>query len=331
MRLRTFNAPDMKLAMRMIRETLGDDAIIISSSRASSGDGIVVTAATEAVGEIHAHKAPPMPPVTTLLHAAALTPEPVLERIEEILQFHSTPADVTTRLIEMARHLCLQGRDERIDMTRLMAASFQYAPLPLDQESYAIMLVGPPGTGKTMTIAKMASQVVMEKKKPVVITTDNKRAGGVEQLSAFTTILGIELHIADNRGELWRLLKEHVPHNRVFIDTGGVNPYNVGDLRELSEYIKLDRSIEPVLVSAAGNDSGEADDMVRAFAPLGVRRLLVTRIDAARRYGSALTAAHNGKLAFSHASNSSRIIGEFVTFDPATLTELLLRHTNVKN
>lgn len=330
MRLRTFNAPDMKLAMRMIRETLGEDAIIISSSRASSGDGIVVTAAAEPAETVH-RITPPAPPVTTLLHAALLTPDPVLDRIEEILQFHSTPADITARLIETARHLCLQGRDERIDMTRLMAASFQYAPLPLDQESYAIMLVGPPGTGKTMTIAKMASQVVMEKKKPVVITTDNKRAGGVEQLSAFTTILGIELHVADNRGELWRLLKEFVNHNRIFIDTGGVNPYNVGDLRELAEYIKLDRSIEPVLVAAAGSDSGEADDMVRAFAPLGVRRLLVTRIDAARRYGSVLTAAHNGRLAFSHASNSSRIIGEFVTFDPVTLTELLLRHTNVNN
>ncbi len=330
MRLRTFNAPDMKHAMQMIREALGNDAIIISSSRASNGNGIIVTAATEP-GESVKPKHEVVPPVTSFLHAASFTPEPVLERIEEMLRFHSTPADITVKMLETARHLCLQGKDDRVDLTRLMAATFQYAPLPLDQETYAIMLVGPPGTGKTMTIAKMASQIVMEKKKPVVITTDNKRAGGVEQLSAFTTILGVELNVADNRGELWRLLQQYSRHERILIDTGGVNPYNVSDLRELAEYIKLDRAIEPVLVAAAGSDSAEADDMVRAFSPLGVRRLLVTRIDAARRYGSVLTAAYNGKLAFSHASNSSRIIGEFVNIDPLTLTELLLRHTNTKN
>lgn len=322
MRLRTFNAPDMQLAMQMIRDTLGDDAVIISSSRSDSGKGVVVTAATEQ----HERGNVLSPPHTSFLHAVSFTAQHVLEELKEILSFHSTPDYVVSRMMDTARHLCLQGKDNYTDLTRLMAASFQYAPLPLEQDTYTVMLVGPPGTGKTMTIAKMASQVVMEKKKPIVITTDNKRAGGVEQLSAFTTILGINLHIADNRGELWRLLQEYAHHNRILIDTGGVNPYNMADLRELAEYIKLDRTIEPVLVTAAGSDSAEADDMARAFAPLGVRRLLVTRIDAARRYGSVLTAAHSGKLAFSHASNSSRIIGEFITFDPSTLTELLMSY-----
>lgn len=323
MRLRTFNAPDMKSAMQMIRESLGEDAIIISSSRANSHDGIIVTAASESVHEKAAANI--VPPVTTFLHATAFTSDAVLEHIDEILRFHSAPDYIVNKLLETARHLCLQGNDMSVDFTRLMAASFQYAPLPLDQETYTIMLVGPPGTGKTMTVAKMASQAVMEKKKPVIITTDNKRAGGVEQLSAFTTILGLELHVADNRGELWRLLQEHANHSRILIDTGGVNPYNSADLRELSEYIKLDRNIEPVMVAASGSDSAEADDMARAFASLGARRILVTRIDAARRYGSVLTAAFSGRLAFSHASNSSRIIGEFINFDPVTLTNLLLR------
>jgi flagellar biosynthesis protein FlhF len=319
MRLRTFNAPDMSRAMQLIRDAMGADAVIIASQRAENGRGVVVTAAAEqAEQSFSADEA-----VT-----GVLTLEPVLQRIEDVLRFHGVPDHLGTRLIEIAHHLNLQGKDLHTDFTRLMAACFQYAPLPLDQDNFTVMLVGPPGTGKTMTVAKMASNAVMEKKKPVVITTDNKRAGGVEQLSAFTTILGIELHVADNRGELWRLLKEYAPKERILIDTGGVNPFNPADLREIAEYIKLDRSIEPVLVSAAGSDAAETEDMARAFAPLGVRRLLVTRIDAARRYGSVLTAAMSGSLAFCHASNSSRIIGEFTILNPVTLTELLLRYQN---
>jgi len=317
MRLRTFNAPDMNLAMQMIRETLGREAIIIASTRLPGG-GVTVTAATEPAEPGNIEEA--------LQRMPSQTSEPILSSLEAMLRFHSTADHVVNKLVETARHIFLRGKDVRTDLTRLMAATFQYAPLPLDQDMFTIMLVGPPGTGKTMTIAKMASQVVMDKNKPIVITTDNKRAGGVEQLSAFTTIMGLELHIADNRGELWRLLQQYAPHSRILIDTGGVNPFNASDVRELAEYIKLDRSIEPVLVSAAGSDSAEADDMARAFAPLGVRRMLITRIDAARRYGSILTAAHSGKFALTHASNSSKIIGEFTTLDPAMLAELLLRY-----
>lgn len=318
MRLRTFNAPDMSAAMQMIRDALGREAVIISSQRGANGKGVVVTAAAEQADYM-------MPTQESVAHNT-YTQAPVLQQLEAVLRFHSAPEHVVAKLLEVARHLALQGKDRATDLTRLLAACFQYAPLPLDQENFTLMLVGPPGTGKTMTIAKMASQAVMDKKKPIVITTDNKRAGGVEQLSAFTTILGLTLHVADNRGELWRLLQEFAPHHRILIDTGGVNPFNPTDVRELTEYIKLDRSIEPVLVAAAGSDSAEAEDMARAFAPLGVRRLLLTRIDAARRYGSVLTAAMSGRFAFCHASNSSRIIGEFTLMNPITLSELLLRY-----
>lgn len=316
MRLRTFNASDMHHAMQQIRESMGGDAIIIASARSPNG-GIIVTAAAESEAVA--------PPLETLPPMQS-TSDNVIASLEAIFRFHAVSDEARSQLLDTARFMSLQGRDMRTDLIRLMAACFQYAPLPLDQDSYTIMLVGAPGTGKTMTIAKMASQAVMEKKKPVVITTDNKRAGGVEQLSAFTTILGLPLHVADNRGELWRLLREFAPHSRILIDTGGVNPFNDAEVRELAEYIKLDRSIEPVLVSAAGSDSGEADDMARTFAPLGVRRLLVTRIDAARRYGSVLTTACSGKFAFTHASNSSRIVGEFTHMDPVILTELMLHY-----
>jgi len=323
MRPRTFTAPDMKLAMEMIRQALGDEAVILATEPSASGDGIVVTAAVE-------QEALPKNSIS-FLQMPDFTSETVMTRLETLLRFHSLPEYVLKYLLDTARHLCLQGKEEQTDLTRLMAACFHYAPLSLEQENYTLMLVGPPGTGKTMTVAKMASQIVMGKKKPIIITTDNKRAGGVEQLSAFTAILGLELNVADSRGELWRLMREYAPHSRILIDTGGVNPYHEGDLKEIADYIKTDRSIEPILVTAAGSDAQEADDMAKMFSPLGVKRILVTRIDAARRYGSVLTVAYSGKFDFCVASNSSSVIGEFVHLDPLVLTQLLLRfqHANI--
>ena len=47
MRLKSYNAATMAEAMRMVREELGDDAIIVSTQRASDGQGVRITAALE--------------------------------------------------------------------------------------------------------------------------------------------------------------------------------------------------------------------------------------------------------------------------------------------
>jgi flagellar biosynthesis protein FlhF len=47
MRLKSYNAPTMAEAMRLVREELGDNAIIVSTQRSSDGQGVRITAALE--------------------------------------------------------------------------------------------------------------------------------------------------------------------------------------------------------------------------------------------------------------------------------------------
>ena len=47
MRLRSFTASDIHIAMEQVREAMGEDAVIISTARAPVGDGVTVTAAVE--------------------------------------------------------------------------------------------------------------------------------------------------------------------------------------------------------------------------------------------------------------------------------------------
>lgn len=55
------------------------------------------------------------------------------------------------------------------------------------------MLIGPPGAGKTLTIAKLATRSTPSGRKVGVITTDTARAGGIDQLAAFTKLLKLKL------------------------------------------------------------------------------------------------------------------------------------------
>ena len=96
-----------------------------------------------------------------------------------------------------------------------------------------------------------------------VITTDSKRAGGIEQLQAFTNILDLPLKVATSRKELARITSKRCRNMRVLIDTAGCNPYDKAEMKELKDYA-ID-GIEPVLVLPAGGDSLEAIDIAEAF------------------------------------------------------------------
>jgi flagellar biosynthesis protein FlhF len=81
---------------------------------------------------------------------------------------------------------------------------------------------------------------------------------------------------------------------------------------------------EPVLVMAAGGDAVEAMEQAAAFAPLGVGRLIATRVDMIRRFGSLLAVAHSAGLAFSDYGMSAAVADGLAAFDPVSLARLLM-------
>ena len=125
---------------------------------------------------------------------------------------------------------------------------------------------------------------------PLVITTDGQRAGAVEQLAAFTRVLGVTLAVAPTPAMLAKALAHRSPGQPVLIDTAGCDPFNEDQVRQLRQLV-MQAGADMVVVLPAGLDPAEAADLARAFAALGAQHLLPTRLDAARRRGSVLLAA----------------------------------------
>ena len=204
MRLRTFTAPDMQTAMRQVREALGDEAIILSSKE-DKGKGVSVTAAVEQKesGEWRAASdgQKKLSPRTTR-HSPLATD--LRFQTQEILRFHNLPELFIAKILNANRDAWRES--PRHCLEALLAAFFRFEPLHLDDQiaskqmtgkigssghrvigsSTSLMLIGPPGIGKTLTIARIATRLAMQKQPLTVVTTDNKRAGGIEQLQAFT-------------------------------------------------------------------------------------------------------------------------------------------------
>lgn len=319
MRLKTYSAPTMSEAMELVRLEMGDDAVIVSTQKGADGQGARVVAAIEELP----------------IDEAAICERPEDEKIDVVatirqaLTYHGAPSRLIDRLVDAADDL--NEEDPIIAFAGAVDASFVFEPLAEPNEGRLTMLVGPPGVGKTITTAKLAARAALSSQPVEVITTDTRRAGGVEQLEAFTRILDLNLKTADTVKELGEVVKALRGSNgassaQIIIDTQGTNPFSDTEMDHLKELIKVSGA-EPVLVLAAGGDAFEMADTAASFAAIGVKRLLLTRLDIARRLGGILAAADAARMAFCNVSITPHVSDGLSPINPVSLARLIMPYS----
>ena len=94
-----------------------------------------------------------------------------------------------------------------------------------------------------------------------------------------------------------------------------MNPFEPEEMRGLARLLSTGE-IDPVLVLPAGGDADETGEIARVYATLGVRALLPTRLDIARRFGGLLAAAHHGSLIFADASHNAKVADGLIPLSP---------------
>ncbi len=303
----------------MIRDSLGDDAVIVATHD-ERDQGVRVTAAIEPAFEIAEDQAVAGED-SWLQYDDEQDTDAVAEELTDIMLRHGVPEDVIDNVVSCATVIGFGDVGEALVAT--LEHLFSFRALPITRYHKPILMVGAPGSGKTLATAKLAARGAMNGLDVGVITTDTVRAGGVEQLQAFTSLLEIDLLKASSPEELRALcLKLSREKDQVIIDTAGLNPFQKDDVKALA---KLVHSAEtrPVMVMPAGIDADEAGEMARVFATIGVAEVLVTRVDIARRLGSILAAAHQGGLSFSDVSNTPKVAEGLSPISPTSLARML--------
>ena len=122
------------------------------------------------------------------------------------------------------------------ELDAALAATLAFAPLPLARKAPPLLVAGPPGAGKTLTVARLATRLVMAGIAPLVITADGKRAGAAEQLAAFTRLLGLNLIVANHPVTLGRALAHRQDGAPVLIDAPGTDPFDPAQRDELAAF-----------------------------------------------------------------------------------------------
>ncbi len=344
MQLRSFLAKDMREALTNVRNEMGPEAVIVASERAKGG-GILVRAALDteeadsgvetAARELAAALNPQAPPPSfeSNYHdglirrlrgeRGAATPNAVGFNRAELLTLlgaHRAPDGLAHVLAEAAEKSGLA------DMTLALASALDKRmrtnPLNLENAK-ALLLMGPPGAGKTAVAAKIAAHARLSGLEVELVAADVAGAGAVARLETFAKHVGAGIVMAETADALAKAIGESASRNVLsIIDTAGFDPRNAKSRTAYAALARIE-GVETIGVVAAANDAEEIAEVSAALTTLGVKRMVVTGLDLARRAGAVLAAAAQGA-DLAHVTRSPYVAGGLETLTPLSLARLLI-------
>lgn len=238
----------------------------------------------------------------------------------DALRPHSMPEALIAAIIEGARKAKIDEDLHRLETG--LAETFDFAPIHFSPMT-PVMLVGPTGAGKTSCAAKLAASALNRGATAFIMSADVGRAGAIDQIRAYGDALGADYYITETPHDVAAALRSKRPTGAVILDTPGISPYDPGDFAALRSFREATNG-EAVLVLPASGDAEEFKDWALAFAEFGARRLIITKLDATRRIGAALGAAHAGGFALAQFSQTPFISEGLLDATPEFLARRLL-------
>jgi flagellar biosynthesis protein FlhF len=149
------------------------------------------------------------------------------------------------------------------------------------------------------------------------------RAGAVEQMQTYADALDTRFWAVEEPREVAQIMRQERPKEGIILDTPGVSPFASADVNAVRAF-RESLGAEMILVIPASGDVGEHTDWITAFADLGVRRCIITKFDASRRIGAAVSACHQAGMAIAYFSEAPFIADGLIEAGPDYLAQRLL-------
>lgn len=326
MRIKTLRAETLPVALQRVREQYGENAIVLDTEQAE--DGAIVRVGVEqetstplawSADEPASKAAPADPP------KQKAQPAPVRQadmdrddRIAEALVWHGVPILLTREILQAAR----QSGEEEAEAALIQALTVTFRFGRPERLPTPVALVGPPGSGKTATLAKIAAARTSGGDRVALVNADVATAGADARVRAFAEALDVTPRPARDAVGIAAAVEAAEPGAAVLVDTASRAPADIQDVEALAREIAA--AGHGVLVLSAAISPDEATELAHCFADAGARSLIMTQLDVARRLGALLAAAKAGDLVIAGVSLGRKVGDGLKPLTPKSIARLLL-------
>ncbi len=149
------------------------------------------------------------------------------------------------------------------------------------------IFMGPPGSGKTSSVVKLASHyAVNSRKKVALITTDIMKMGAAEQLKIYAQILNSPFAVIRNHQDWDYVIHNLFDYDYIICDTPGLGMKTIEEIQLLKCFVPKDSSIvtRHLVLSATSKDQ-DLCEMGRRFQAVHFNDVIFTSLDNSVQHG----------------------------------------------
>ena len=190
-----------------------------------------------------------------------------------------------------------------------------------------VFFLGPTGVGKTTTIAKLASEfALIRKKKVALLTTDTYRIAAAEQLRTYASIMEVPFRVIYSSEEMEQALEVFKNMDLIFVDTTGHSPKNVEQCENTVNFLKSVENYEKqiYLVLSATTKYKDLIDIVEIYKKMSKFDLIFTKLDETSALGNLLNLKLYTGANMSYVTNGQNVPDDIEEFDPQKTVKQLL-------
>ncbi|MDG0815425.1 flagellar biosynthesis protein FlhF [Bdellovibrio svalbardensis] len=192
--------------------------------------------------------------------------------------------------------------------------------------------VGPAGAGKTSTMIKMASNmVVREGKKVALFTTDTFKVGAADQMKIYAQILNVPFSVIRTQNDWHNLMRYLANVDCVLVDFTGLSLKNNDEIQMMRSLLPpqaLNPNIH--LVLSANSKDGDVTELGRRYSMLNYKDVIFSGLDESAQHGTIFNFQKRFDIPLHSFGIGARVPEDYEFATKERLLDLIFKITQLK-
>ncbi len=196
----------------------------------------------------------------------------------------------TAEILELAKKSLTPQQIQKRPLVDAWVVKYIMGQIEISQRPYdgrLHLFVGAPGQGKTATLVKLASHLVIRERRNVaIISADTSKVGSVDQLRIYSQILNVPFGVIRTRSDWDSLFTQLSAYDSILVDFPGLSLKSNEEIdfyRQLMPPDSVQRSVHYVQTVTSKDE--HAFEMARRYKAHGFQDVVFTYLDESVHHG----------------------------------------------